>query len=109
MGSEGPSAVSIYVTGFKKFHGVKRNPTEEIVTNLKEFMGKKGLPKGLSIEICEILETAGQGALNPLNQFFQSAILGLENLDGTSSNARRTIMVNFLLDFIFLLIITRKS
>ena len=50
MGSEGPLApavaVTVHVTGFKKFHGVSENPTETIVSNLKEYLKKRGLPKG---------------------------------------------------------------
>ncbi|KAM4118839.1 hypothetical protein ACJW30_03G013200 [Castanea mollissima] len=41
MGSEGPLApavaVTVHVTGFKKFHGISENPTETIVNNLKEY------------------------------------------------------------------------
>uniref|UniRef100_A0A2P2LRU3 Pyrrolidone-carboxylate peptidase n=1 Tax=Rhizophora mucronata TaxID=61149 RepID=A0A2P2LRU3_RHIMU len=75
MGSEGPPAVTIHVTGFKKFHGVSENPTETIVSNLNEYMKKKGLPKGLILGSCRVLETAGQGALGPLYQTLQSAII----------------------------------
>lgn len=91
MGSEGPAAVTIHVTGFKKFHGVSENPTETIVNNLKEYMKKKGLPKGLILGSCSILETAGQGSLVPLYQTLQSAIS--EN-DSESSNPRRIIWVS---------------
>lgn len=45
MGSEGPSAVTVHVTGFKKFIGIPENPTEKIVSNLKSYMEKRGLPK----------------------------------------------------------------
>ncbi|KAK1278709.1 hypothetical protein QJS04_geneDACA015850 [Acorus gramineus] len=76
MGSEGPSVVTIHVTGFKKFHGVAENPTETIVSNLKDFMLKRGLPKGLVLGSCSILETAGQGAISPLYQIFQSSVTG---------------------------------
>ncbi|KAE8010361.1 hypothetical protein FH972_006736 [Carpinus fangiana] len=88
MGSEGPSAVTIHVTGFKKFHGVSENPTETIVGNLEKYMKKKGLPKGLILGSCSILETAGEGALPSLHQILKSAISG-ENSE--SSNSRRTI------------------
>ncbi|KAM4108002.1 hypothetical protein ACB094_03G011700 [Castanea mollissima] len=41
MGSEGPLApavaVTVHVTGFKKFHGISENPTETIVSNLIEY------------------------------------------------------------------------
>ncbi|KNA04565.1 hypothetical protein SOVF_198520 [Spinacia oleracea] len=78
MGSEGPapSAVTVHVTGFKKFHGVAENPTETIARNLKEYMEKKGLPKGLTLGSCNVLETAGLGAVAPLHQTLQSAING---------------------------------
>lgn len=92
MGSEGPPAVTIHVTGFKKFHGVSDNPTETIVSNLQEYMKKNGLPKGLILGSCNILETAGQGALVPLYQTLQSAISGK---DSESSNSKRIIWVHF--------------
>jgi len=96
MGSEGsPAAVTttVHVTGFKKFHGVSENPTETIVNNLMEYLKKKGLPKGLVIGSCNILETAGQGALVPLYQTLQSAITSKES-ESPSSN--RIIWVSFL-------------
>lgn len=73
MGSEGP-AVTIHVTGFKKFYGVSENPTETIVSNLKDYMKKKGLPKGMILGSCSILDTAGQGAVVPLYKTLQSAV-----------------------------------
>ncbi|KAJ8623485.1 hypothetical protein MRB53_032014 [Persea americana] len=84
MGSEGPSVIKVHVTGFKKFHGVAENPTETIVSNLKGFMQKKGLPKGLVLGSCNVLETAGQGALAPLYQILESAVAG-SNSDSKSS------------------------
>ncbi|KAK2977193.1 hypothetical protein RJ640_008818 [Escallonia rubra] len=92
MGSEGPPAVTIHVTGFKKFHGVSENPTETIVSNLQEFMKKKGLPKGLILGSCSILETAGQGALVPLYQTLQSAV---SRNDSESAHSGRVIWVHF--------------
>ncbi|KAF7817997.1 Pyrrolidone-carboxylate peptidase [Senna tora] len=92
MGSECPPApVTVHVTGFKKFHGVSENPTESIVNNLTEFMKKKGLPKGLIIGSCSILETAGQGALVPLYQTLQSAI---GPKDSESSNSSKIIWLH---------------
>jgi len=79
MGSEGPSVVTVHVTGFKKFHGVAENPTEKIVTNLKSFMEKRGLPKNLVLSSCTVLETAGQGALGTLHKVLESAITDREN------------------------------
>ncbi|XP_020086904.1 uncharacterized protein LOC109709212 isoform X1 [Ananas comosus] len=92
MGSEGPSVVTVYVTGFKKFHGVSENPTEVIVGNLKAFMEKRGLPKGLVLGSCTILETAGQGALGQLQKVLESAVIGREK---GSSNAGQVIWVHF--------------
>ncbi|CDP15214.1 unnamed protein product [Coffea canephora] len=92
MGSEGPPAVTIHVTGFKKFHGVAENPTETIVSNLKEYVKKRGLPKGVILGSCSILETAGQGAVVPLYQTLQSAISTAEN---ESSTPGRVIWVHF--------------
>lgn len=91
MGSEGPPTVTVHVTGFKKFHGVSENPTETVVTNLKEFMKKRGYPKGLILGSCSILETAGQGAVAPLYQMLQSS---LSKNDSESSNLGRFIWVN---------------
>uniref|UniRef100_A0A5B6ZU85 Putative pyroglutamyl-peptidase 1-like protein n=1 Tax=Davidia involucrata TaxID=16924 RepID=A0A5B6ZU85_DAVIN len=92
MGSEGPPAVTIHVTGFKKFHGVSENPTETIVSNLSEFLKKKGLPKGLILGSCSILETAGQGALVPLYQTLQSSV---SKKDSESSNSGGVIWLHF--------------
>ncbi|KAJ0976440.1 hypothetical protein J5N97_018405 [Dioscorea zingiberensis] len=79
MGSEGPQVVTVHVTGFKKFHGVSENPTETIVRNLKEYMEKKGLPKGLVLGSCNVLETAGEGALPSLYEIFESAVTDQDN------------------------------
>jgi len=95
MGSEGPSAAvttTVHITGFKKFHGVSENPTETIVRNLTEYIQKKGLPKGLVIGSCTILETAGQGALVPLYQTLQSAVTAKES---ESSSSNRVICLHF--------------
>ncbi|PAN31040.1 hypothetical protein PAHAL_5G391100 [Panicum hallii] len=74
MGSEGPSVVTVHVTGFKKFIGVPENPTEKIVSNLQSYMEKKGLPKSLVLGSCTVLEAAGQGALGTLYEVLESAI-----------------------------------
>ncbi|KAG6774915.1 hypothetical protein POTOM_018333 [Populus tomentosa] len=92
MGSEGPPAVTVHVTGFKKFHGVAENPTETIVGNLKEYMKKKGMPKGVILGSCSVLETAGQGAVAPLYQIFQSSI---NSKDSESSSPGRIIWLHF--------------
>lgn len=74
MGSEGPKSVTIHVTGFKKFQGVAENPTESIVNNLKDFVDRRGLPPGVTLGSCTILETAGDGALPLLCQTLESGI-----------------------------------
>ncbi|XP_056691906.1 uncharacterized protein [Spinacia oleracea] len=93
MGSEGLalSAVTVHVTGFKKFHRVAENPTETIVRNLKEYMEKKGLLKGLALGSCDFLETAGLGEFAPLHQKLQSAINGN---DSELPNSRTVIWVS---------------
>ncbi|GER46514.1 pyrrolidone-carboxylate peptidase family protein [Striga asiatica] len=92
MGSEGPTAaVTIHVTGFKKFHGVTENPTETIVSNLEAFMNKRGLPKGLILGSCTILETAGHGALVSLYQTLQSAV----SMNADMPNSGSVIWVHF--------------
>lgn len=91
MGSEGPSVTTIHLTGFKKFHGVAENPTETIVSNLEGYMKNKGMPKGLVLGSCNVLETAGQGALAPLYQILESAVVGL---DSESSNLGRVIWLH---------------
>jgi len=100
MGSEGPSRspVTVHVTGFKKFHGVSENPTERIVCNLKAYMEKAGLPQRLILGSCNVLETAGQGAVVLLYQILQSAIMGKVS---ESSNSGRIIWVSsFELSFV---------
>ncbi|KAL4202230.1 hypothetical protein AMTRI_Chr02g262630 [Amborella trichopoda] len=92
MGSEGPPVVTIHVTGFKKFHGVAENPTETIVSNLKGFVAKKGLPSGVVLGTCSILETAGQGALDDLYRVLESAVEGLVT---ESSPGARIIWLHF--------------
>lgn len=103
MGSEGPSIVKFHVTGFKKFHGVAENPTETIVSNLKAYMQKKGIPEGVVLGSCNVLETAGYGALAPLYQTLESAIAGK---DSESSNSEKIIWVSFSLFFTFTLTIS---
>ncbi|KAM6578582.1 hypothetical protein CsatB_030419 [Cannabis sativa] len=92
MGSEGPPAVTIHVTGFKKFHGVPENPTETIVTGIKDYLKKNGFPKGLILGSCSILDTAGEGALDSLNKTLQSSITAK---DSETSNPGRVVWVHF--------------
>lgn len=92
MGSEAPPSVTIHVTGFKKFHGVPENPTETIVTGLRDYLTKRGFPKGLTLGSCNILETAGNGALENLNKTLQSSVIPK---DSNSSSSGRTIWIHF--------------
>nr|CAB3495830.1 unnamed protein product [Digitaria exilis] len=90
MGSEGPAApVTVHVTGFKRFHGVAENPTEKIVRNLQSYMEKRGLPKGLVLGSCTVLEAAGQGGLGPLYELLESTVLRRE---GGSPNKEKVIL-----------------
>ncbi|XP_074302138.1 uncharacterized protein LOC141633594 isoform X1 [Silene latifolia] len=73
MGSEGPKVVTFHVTGFKKFHGVSENPTETIATNLTDYVTKVGLPAGVKLGSCTVLETAGEGARPALYKIFEAA------------------------------------
>ncbi|XP_010248498.1 PREDICTED: uncharacterized protein LOC104591402 [Nelumbo nucifera] len=72
MGSEGPLSVTVHVTGFKKFQGVAENPTETIVSNLKDFFKRRGLSGGVTLGSCTVLETAGDGALPMLYKTLES-------------------------------------
>ncbi|PKA54695.1 pyroglutamyl-peptidase [Apostasia shenzhenica] len=92
MGSEGTPTLTVHVTGFKKFHGVSENPTETIVNNLKVFIEKKGLPKGLILSSCTILEAAGEGALDQLYKILSSAVSWRDN---KQYNSARVIWLHF--------------
>eukprot|EP00252_Welwitschia_mirabilis_P016548 TRINITY_DN3649_c0_g1_i3.p1 TRINITY_DN3649_c0_g1~~TRINITY_DN3649_c0_g1_i3.p1 ORF type:complete len:173 (-),score=34.89 TRINITY_DN3649_c0_g1_i3:407-925(-) len=86
MGSEGPPGKVIHVTGFKKFHGVAENPTEIIVSKLKEFVDKRGgLSNGASLGSSTVIETAGEGALAALYALLESSLPN-KNLQGSSDN-----------------------
>lgn len=74
MGSEGPKAVTVHVTGFKEFQGVSENPTEVIVNNLKDYVERRGLPAGVTLGSCTVLQVAGVGALPQLYQTMESVI-----------------------------------
>lgn len=74
MGSEEPKAITIHVTGFKKFQGVSENPTETIVNNLKDYVERRGLPAGVTLGSCTVLEVAGEAALPQLCQTMESAV-----------------------------------
>ncbi|KAK4357523.1 hypothetical protein RND71_023133 [Anisodus tanguticus] len=72
MGSEGTKSVTIHVTGFKRFHGVAQNPTEITVNGLKDYVEKRGLPAGVTLGSCTVLETAGEGGLLTLLKVIKS-------------------------------------
>ena len=96
MGSEGPKAVTIHVTGFKRFLGVSENPTEKIANNLKSYVEKRGLPSGLSLGSCTVLETAGEGAKSQLYQVLESsvAVSGDKNSNGTVVWVRELLLIS---------------
>ncbi|KAL6007031.1 hypothetical protein ACLOJK_032527 [Asimina triloba] len=83
MGSEGPTAITVHVTGFKKFYGVYENPTEIIVNNLKGFVERRGLRGGITLGSCTVLEAVGEGGLPKLYEIMGSAACtpGLDSLD----------------------------
>lgn len=74
MGSEGPKAVTIHINGFKKFQGIAENPTETVVNNLKAYVERRGLPAGVTLGSCTVLEAAGDGALPTLLKTLESSI-----------------------------------
>ncbi|KAI7729006.1 hypothetical protein M8C21_021501 [Ambrosia artemisiifolia] len=82
MGSEGPKNVVIHVTGFKKFNVFATNPTETLVSNLRNHVEKIGLPPGVSLGSCTVLETAGDGALPALQKLLESSVSS-ENKSGS--------------------------
>ncbi|KAF8082805.1 hypothetical protein N665_0807s0014 [Sinapis alba] len=86
MGSEGPKAITIHVTGFKRFLGVSENPTEKIANNLKSYVEKRGLPSGLSLGSCTVLETAGEGAKSQLYQVLESSVAAVVSGDNKNTN-----------------------
>jgi pyroglutamyl-peptidase len=105
MGSEGPSSVIVHVTEFKKFHGVTENPTEKIVRNLKSFMENRGLPKGLVLGSCTVLEAAGQSGLGPLYEFLESTIVETES----ASPNQQVILVRTSSTLLHLIFAKRKK
>uniref|UniRef100_A0A1J3E795 Pyrrolidone-carboxylate peptidase n=1 Tax=Noccaea caerulescens TaxID=107243 RepID=A0A1J3E795_NOCCA len=92
MGSEGPTAVRINITGFKKFHGVAENPTEKMATSLREYLAKNSQSKDVVLGSCTVLETAGQGALASLYQLLQTAV---KTKESESLTCGKTIWVHF--------------
>lgn len=91
MGSEGPKAVTIHINGFKKFQGIAENPTETVVNNLKAYVERRGLPAGVTLGSCTVLEAAGDGALPTLLKTLESSI------SQTNTNNEQVIWVSFVL------------
>lgn len=79
MGSEAPPVIEFNLTGFKRFHGVTENPTESLVGKIEEHMRKVGMPPGTMLGTCTVLESAGEGALNPLMQLLHSTHAKVEH------------------------------
>lgn len=97
MGSEGPKSVVINVSGFKKFQGVAENPTETVVNNLRSFVEKRGLPSGLTLGSCTILETAGDGASPALYKAMDS---GISKTGSTTNEQVVWVSVSFLIQIL---------
>jgi pyroglutamyl-peptidase len=74
IGFEGPLAVTTHVTRYNKFHGVYENLIETIVSNLKEYMKKKSMPKDVILGSCSVFEVIGGNIFALFYQTFQSAI-----------------------------------
>ncbi|KAL8532668.1 hypothetical protein ACS0TY_009034 [Phlomoides rotata] len=80
MGSDGAKLVRINVTGFKKFEGVYENPSEVIVNNLRSYVESNGgLPAGVTLGVCAVLETAGDGAIADLYKVLETGIANSNN------------------------------
>lgn len=94
MGSEGQKSVRINVTGFKKFLGVHENPTETIVNKLRNYVESKGLPAGVTLDVCAVLETAGDGAISELYKVLDSGISTQNN-----SNNEKVVWVRKIIIF----------
>lgn len=86
MGSEGPKAITIHVTGFKRFLGVSENPTEKIASNLNSYVEKRGLPSGLTLGSCTVLESAGEGGKTRLYQVLESSVAAAPSGDNKNTN-----------------------
>ncbi|KAK9119733.1 hypothetical protein Scep_017826 [Stephania cephalantha] len=96
MGSEGPLPVRVHVSGFKKFHGVPNNPTDTIVSNLTEYIKRRGLPLpgGIAIASCNVIEAAGEAAL-PLLDLIAGEPADPEAPFADSSPADQVVWLHF--------------
>ncbi|KAG2257374.1 hypothetical protein Bca52824_076668 [Brassica carinata] len=60
--------------------------TTYVFNNLRSYVEKRGLPSGLSLGSCTVLETAGEGAKSQLYQVLESSVAvvsGDKNISGT--------------------------
>ncbi|CAI9278296.1 unnamed protein product [Lactuca saligna] len=62
-----------------KFNVFATNPTKTLVSNLQSYTEKTGLPLGVSLGSCTILETAGDGALTTLQKVLESSVSNENN------------------------------
>ncbi|XP_068636748.1 uncharacterized protein [Aristolochia californica] len=92
MGSEGLPPITVHVTGFKKFQGVPENPTETLVSNLKEFVRRRGLTGPITLGSCTVLEAAGDGGLPMLYKMLESS---LPDSQADSSSNGQIIWLHF--------------
>lgn len=99
MGSEGPKSVVIHVTGFKKFNVFATNPTETLVSNLENYVEKIGLPPGVSLGSCTVLETAGDGALPMLQKLLESSVSSENNPGSKEIVWVRLILISIIIFF----------
>ncbi|KAF9626697.1 hypothetical protein IFM89_038792 [Coptis chinensis] len=96
MGSEGPIPIKIHITGFKKFHGVPNNPTETIVSNLKGYIKRRGVPFSTRFNLasCTVLEAAGDGILSFFSNMLEDNGNGLLT-DCSDSNNEQVVWLHF--------------
>ncbi|KAG9449880.1 hypothetical protein H6P81_009845 [Aristolochia fimbriata] len=75
-----------YLSGTTTRPGVPQNPTETIVSNLKEFVRRRGLTGHITLGSCTVLEAAGDGGLPVLYKIMESSLP--ESLGGSSCNGK---------------------
>jgi hypothetical protein len=61
------------MSGFGEFHGVKNNPTEQLVGALPEYLKAHPLPSSVSVDSFTVLETSGVGSREALHALRKSA------------------------------------
>jgi len=61
--------VEFHLTGFGEFHGVRHNPTEQLVGGaLEKHLASHPLPANVSVASMTVLETSGEGARAELHK-----------------------------------------